>query len=51
MKYLTNNERYSIQFNIIRAIYQEKIQKSESLLKGFKELFDKEKNKTALLIS
>ncbi|CAD8044418.1 unnamed protein product [Paramecium primaurelia] len=41
MKYLTNNER---------ANYQEKIQKTETLLKGFKELFEKEKNKVALLV-
>ncbi|CAK83147.1 unnamed protein product (macronuclear) [Paramecium tetraurelia] len=41
MKYLTNNER---------AIYQEKLQKTESLLKGYKELFEKEKNKVGLLV-
>ncbi|KAM3141030.1 hypothetical protein pb186bvf_006831 [Paramecium bursaria] len=41
LKYLTNNER---------QIYQEKLQKSESLLKGFRELFEREKNKSALLI-
>lgn len=40
MKYLSNNER---------AIYQDKLQKSESLLKGFKELFEKEKTKNMLL--
>ncbi|CAD8047496.1 unnamed protein product [Paramecium primaurelia] len=41
MKYMTNNER---------AIYQEKLQKTEALLKGYKELFEKEKNKVAYLI-
>ncbi|CAD8139698.1 unnamed protein product [Paramecium octaurelia] len=41
MKYLTNNER---------AIYQEKLQKTEALLKGYKELFEKEKNKVGLLV-
>ncbi|CAD8047661.1 unnamed protein product [Paramecium sonneborni] len=41
MKYLTNNER---------AIYMEKLQKTEALLKGYKELFEKEKNKVLLLV-
>ncbi|CAD8134770.1 unnamed protein product [Paramecium octaurelia] len=40
IKYMTNNER---------ANYQEKLQKTETLLKGYKELFEKEKNKVALL--
>ncbi|CAD8045531.1 unnamed protein product [Paramecium sonneborni] len=41
MKYLTNNER---------SIYMEKLQKSEALLKGYKELFEKEKNKVDFLV-
>ena len=39
----------NIQNYLNRAIYQEKLQKSESLLKGYKELFEKEKNKVFLL--